>query len=277
LRALEGTLILLSIFWIQKTSSHYFYSAPGDSLVIKVKAQKELDGIYFGKFNERPLLSEVYTKEVVWSVKSDTQSLWYLTFLQSGFFKKNKVSFEILRFNRDSSFINFDTRVVFERKRVLYVDTVWDSVPALYKTWRVLIPALSSSMYGALFDGEMDFESSGEPFMIWVADRSYDDSLRFLFGENFLERRTCPSAGLGRILNVLVVDRKRSDPIRILRLSVNSCERFDLQGGSYSLILENLSNERADLVVRLLKIRLIPKEIKRYKYINIPKREGDTR
>jgi hypothetical protein len=143
--AIDGTITLLSFLWIPKAKFYYFYSAPGDSLVIKVKAKKELDGVYLGRFNERPLLSEVYTKNVVWSAKSDTQTLWFIMFLQAGFFEKNEVSFEVWRFNKDSSLKNFNTRVIFERRKVFYVDTLWDSVPKLYKTWRVLIPPLSSS------------------------------------------------------------------------------------------------------------------------------------
>jgi hypothetical protein len=131
LKAIDGTITLLSFLWIPKAKFYYFYSAPGDSLVIKVKANKELDGVYFGRFNERPLLSEVYTKNVVWSAKSDTQTLWFIMFLQSGFFEKNEVSFEVWRFNNDSSLKNFNTRVIFERRKVFYVDTLWDSIPNL--------------------------------------------------------------------------------------------------------------------------------------------------
>jgi hypothetical protein len=277
LKAIDGTITLLSFLWIPKAKFYYFYSAPDDSLVIKVKAKKELDGVYLGRFNERPLFSEVYTKEVVWSAKSDTQTLWFIMFLQVGFFEKNEVSFEVWRFNNDSSLKNFNTRVIFERRKVFYVDTLWDSVPKLYKTWRVLIPPLSSSLYGALFDGELSFESDGENFVLWVADRSYDDSLRFLFGESFFERRRCTSAAFGKVLNALVVHYVSLDTVRFLRVNLNSCERFHLPEGKYLLILENLSTDRVDLVVRLLKVKLTPKEIKRYKYVSFPRREGDSR
>jgi hypothetical protein len=277
LKAVEGVITLFSLLWIPKIKYYHFYSAPGDSIVLKVKSQRELDGVYFGRFNERPLLSEVYTKDVIWSVKSDTQTLWFIMFLQVGFFERNLAFFEVWRFNKDSSLINFDVSVVFERKKVPYFDTLWDSIPTSYKTWRVLIPALSSSIYGALFDGEMTFEAEGEPFILWVADRSYDDSLRFLFGENFLERKGCIGSGFGKVINALVMNRESSDPVKILRVNVNSCERFDLEKGKYSMVLENLSSERVDLVVRLLKIKLKPKEIKRYKYVNIPRRGSDSR
>jgi hypothetical protein len=273
--AIDGTVTLLSFLWIPKTKFYYFYSAPGDSLVIKVKAKKELDGVYLGRFNERPLLSEVYTKDVVWSAKSDTQTLWFIMFLQTGFFEKNEVSFEVWRFNKDSSLKNFNTRVIFERRKVFYVDTLWDSAPKLYKTWRVLIPPLSSSLYGALFDGELSFDSDGENFVLWVAERSYDDSLRFLFGENFLERRRCISAVFGKVLNAFVVHYVSLDTLKFVRVNLNSCERFYLPEGKYLLILENLSTDRVDLVVRLLKVKITPKEIKRYKYVNFPRREGE--
>jgi hypothetical protein len=275
LKAIDGTITLLSFLWIPKAKFYYFYSAPGDSLVIKVKANKELDGVYLGRFNERPLLSEVYTKEVVWSAKSDTQTLWFIMFLQTGFFEKNEVSFEVWRFNNDSSLKNFNTRVIFERRKVFYVDTLWDSVPKLYKTWRVLIPPLSSSLYGALFDGELSFESDGENFVLWVAERSYDDSLRFLFGENFLERRRCISAVFGKVLNAFIVHHVSLDTLKFVRVSLNSCEKLYIPEGKYLLILENLSTDRVDLVVRLLKVKITPKEIKRYKYVSFPRREGD--
>ncbi|MFZ8826037.1 MAG: hypothetical protein ACO2OT_04255 [Candidatus Caldipriscus sp.] len=275
MKAIDGTITLLSFLWIPKAKFYYFYSAPGDSLVIKVKANKELDGVYLGRFNERPLLSEVYTKEVVWSAKSDTQTLWFIMFLQTGFFEKNEVSFEVWRFNNDSSLKNFNTRVIFERRKVFYVDTLWDSVPKLYKTWRVLIPPLSSSLYGALFDGELSFESDGENFVLWVAERSYDDSLRFLFGESFLERRRCISAVFGKVLNAFIVHHVSLDTLKFVRVSLNSCEKLYIPEGKYLLILENLSTDRVDLVVRLLKVKLIPKEIKRYKYVSFPRREGD--
>ncbi len=276
MKVIEGTITLLSILWIPKINFYYFYSAPGDSLIIRVKSQREIDGIYMGRFNEKPLISEVYTKEVNWSAKSDTQTLWFIMFLQIGIFERNKVSFEIWRFNGDSSLKNFDTRVIFEGKKVFYVDTIWDSVPTLYKTWRVLIPALSSSLFGALFDGEMEFESLGENFIMWVAERSYDDSLRFLFGERFLERRACTGRNFGKVLNVLVTNYGSDDPVKIIRMNLNSCEKFYLEEGKYLLVLENLSNDRVDLVVRLLKIRLIPKEIKKWKYLKIPRRVGDS-
>ena len=277
MKAIDGTITLLSFLWIPKAKFYYFYSAPGDSLVIKVKAKKELDGVYLGRFNERPLLSEVYTKDVVWSAKSDTQTLWFIMFLQAGFFEKNEVSFEVWRFNNDSSLKNFNTRVIFERRKVFYVDTLWDSVPKLYKTWRVLIPPLSSSLYGALFDGELSFESDGENFVLWVAERAYDDSLRFLFGESFFERRRCTSSAFGKVLNAFVVHYVSLDTLKFLRVNLNSCEKFYIPEGKYLLILENLSTDRVDLVMRLLKVKITPKEIKRFKYVNFPRREGDSR
>lgn len=277
---------IFSFLWIPKTYTFYFFAAPGDSISITVDAHKELDGIYLGKYGQKPIMSEVYVKNISWVIKSDTVEPFFLAFLQVGLWEGNRVKFKILRFNGDSAYKNFNTRVVFKEKRVYYEDTLWDTVVVMYKKWRIIIPPFSNSFYGALFDGEPVFQGNEYcEYILWIAPTSYDDSLRFLWGDNFLESRNtrlqiCKRTSRGGNLNVFVLDYEdfknyNMRPIKEIKMVYRGCYVFQLPAGRFGLVVENLIGNSNDITLRLAKVILKPRVMKHYKVIKIPIRVGN--
>lgn len=277
---------IFSFFWIPKTYTFYFFAAPGDSISITLEAERELDGIYLGKYDQKPILSEVYVKNISWTIRSDTVEPFFLTFLQLGLWERNRFKFKILRFNGDSAYKSFNSRVVFKEKRVYYEDTLWDTVVVMYKKWRIIIPPFSNSFYGALFDGEPVFQNDkyGE-YILWIAPTGYDDSLRFLWGDNFLERRDirfniCKETRRGGGLNVFLLDYEdfrnyNIRPIREIKMVYRGCYGFRLSDGKFGIVVENSTGSLNDITLRLAKVILKPRVIKNYKVIKVPDRVGN--
>ncbi len=262
--------------------NYYFYAAPGDSISVKILSKRKMDGVYVGKYEQRPFLSEVYVKDVEWKFFSDTLNLYFLTVLQSGLWEFNRVSINITRKPTDSAYINFNTKVVFKKKEIFYEDTLLDTTFVFYRKWRFMIPAISSSIYGALFDGEPVFTFEGKGgILIWLAPTEYDDSVRFSMGESFLENgskreQVCKNSQKFGNLNLYILRygdyyNNIMDPIkRINNISRGCFFIWSLPAGKYTIVIENKGAYSVGVSVRLIFINFKPIIIKKYKVITVP-------
>jgi len=263
-----------------------FYAAPGDSIKIEVIAKKELDGVYLGLYENRPFLSEVYTENVVWNIFSDSIRLYSITVFQSGLWKMNRVNIRVYRKNVDSTYKDFDVRVSFKVKRVPYDDTLWETVYDEYYKWRFIIPPVSNSFYGAMFNGDATFDMKDKGGLIlWIASTQYDDSIRFVYGDMFLKdqirrNEVCSQNAKYGNLSLYILkydDYAKGDilPVYDIKNVSRGCFKVEsLEKGKYGIVIENTSSSSADITLRLILVYLKPKVIRKYKSVKVPVRVG---
>ncbi|MEO0150022.1 MAG: hypothetical protein ABIL23_06350, partial [candidate division WOR-3 bacterium] len=122
-------------------------------------------------------------------------------------------------------------------------------------------------------------------YILWIAPTGYDDSLRFLWGDNFLERRDirfniCKETRRGGGLNVFLLDYEdfrnyNIRPIREIKMVYRGCYGFRLSDGKFGIVVENSTGSLNDITLRLAKVILKPRVIKNYKVIKVPDRVGN--
>ncbi len=283
---IDSTLSLFSFFWIPKVLSLLFYAAPGDSIRVEISAKNELDGVYLGLYEDRPFLSEVYTRRVVWNIFSDSIRLYSITVFQRGFWERNRVNIRVYRKYGDSAYKDFDIRVSFKVKRIPYEDTLWERVYDEYHKWRFIIPPLSNTFYGAMFNGDAVFDiKNNGGLILWIAFTEYDDSIRFIYGDMFLKDRirrneVCSYSAKSGNLSLYILkydDYAKGEilPVYDIKNVSRGCFKVErLNKGKYGIVIENTSSSSVDITLRLITVYLRPKVIRKYKSVKVPVRVG---
>ncbi len=283
---LDTVVVLTSLLWRDVVWKYSFYAAPGDTLLVEVRSDKSLDAVYFGEFGKDPILSEIYTDSVSWRHVSDTIRPYTIEVHKRAFYAKVKVNVKVER-RPLPHWRNFNTRLKIVKVKVPYRDTLWDTVYSQIDRWEVFMPPKSDIFFSNMYGKSPVFQLRGPTagILVFLAPLSVDDSLRFKYGETYLEnpfyrKEVCRIFRYGH-LDAYVVDYDAYEdakagydfrPIeRFLGVEIG-CFTVDVPSGTYALILKNNASKTKNVVVRLLNRKLVPIVVTRYRVIEKPSR-----
>lgn len=283
---LDTVVVITSLLWRDAVWRYSFYAAPGDTLLINVKARGSLDAVYFGEFGKRPVLSEIYTDSVGWRYVSDTLKPYTLELHRRALYSRVKVRVRILR-RPASGWEDFNTRLRIVKVRVPYADTLWDTTYRQIDRWEIFMPPNSDIFFANTYGKSPTFSLEGPTagVLIFLSPLRVDDSLRFKYGEYFLEnpfyrQEVCKLFRYGH-LELYILDHEEYEnakagyPFKALErfLGVEvGCFTVQLQEGTYAFVLRNRGDETQNVVVRIVALRLVPVVVTRYKVIERPSR-----
>jgi len=245
-----------------------------------------MSAVYLREFGKEILLSEIYTNSVLWRYVSDTIRPYTLEVQHKGLLSKLKVRVSIKRFP-SPRWKDFNTHLRIVKVKVPYKDTLWDTTYSYVGRWEVFLPPKSDIFFAGTYGKEPIFTLEGPTsgVLVFVAPLNYDDSLRFKYGEGFLEnpfyrQEVCSQSRPGH-LDLYIVsaeeyeNAKRGFPFssidRLLGITYG-CFFVRLPSGRYAFILNNRSNEAMNVVVRVVQAKLIPIILTRYRTIEKPVR-----
>lgn len=279
-------VVLTSLLWRGGVWRYSFYAAPGDTLLISVRADGALDAAYFGEFGKEPTLSEIYTDSVRWRYVSDTVKPLTLEIRRRGLYVKVRARVRVER-RPLPRWRDFNTHLRIVKVKVPYTDTLWDTTYTAIGRWEVFLPPQTDIFFGNTFGKSPVFHLEGPTagVLLFVAPVEVDDSLRFRYGDAFLENpfhrsEVCKAFRYGH-LDVSIVDYEGYEnakagydfrPIEAFTGVGMGCFTADLPPGTYAFILTNRANETEDVVVRILNRKLLPVVVTRYRVIEKPSR-----
>ncbi len=283
---IDTTVVLTAVLWRKGVWEYHFFAAPMDTLKILVRSSEDLDGVYFGEFGKKPKLSEIYTDSIFWTFVSDTVRPYTLRVEKSGLWKRVRVDVVVERFPAPG-WRDFKTTLRIRRVKVPYEDTLWDTVVVYLGKWEVFMPPKSDIFFSNTYGKEPRFTLKGPTsgVIIYTAPLKTDDSLRFRYGEFFLENpfyreEVCGVFSAGKV-DLYVLRREEYERARLgypfsavdefLGISFG-CFHVGLTSGEYGFVLENRADEALNQVVRILQIRLKPITITRYRVVEEPTR-----
>ncbi len=283
---LDTVVVITSLLWRDATWRYHFYAAPGDTLIVEVKADGTLDAVYFGEFGKRPTLSEIYTDSISWRHISDTLKPYTLEIRKRALYSQLRVRVKLVRLPTPE-WKDFNTHLEIVKVKVPYRDTLWDTTYKQIDRWEIFLPPNSDIFFANTYGKSPTFQLR-DPVagvLVFLSPQSVDDSLRFKYGEYFLEnpfyrKEVCRIFRYGHLDLYLLEygeyeNAKSGYPFRALDrfLGVEvGCFTTHLRGGTYAFVLENKGNETKNVVVRVVSIRLIPVVITRYRVIERPSR-----
>ncbi|NPA79627.1 MAG: hypothetical protein GXO29_01060 [Thermotogae bacterium] len=283
---LDTSIVLTSLLWRTASWRYPFYAAPGDTLVITVVSDRELEAVYFGEFGEPPFLSEIYTDSITWIHVSDTVRPYTLEVRFRALLSKARVRVRILR-KPAPGWENFNTTLKVVRVKVPYKDTLWDTTYVQIGRWEVFLPPKSDIFFAHTYGREPVFRLEGPTAgaLIFLAPLKIDDSLRYKYGEFFLENpfhrdRVCKYFRYGHMDLAIVPyseyeNARAGYPFRAVEEFPGvevGCFRVHMPAGEYAFILKNNAADAKNVVVRVLNLRLVPVVITRYRIIEKPSR-----
>ncbi len=283
---LDTAVVITSLLWRDATWRYSFYAAPGDTVVLEVRASGPLDAVYFGEFGKRPILSEIYTDSVAWHLVSDTIKPYTLEIHRRALYSRLKVRVRVVR-RPTPEWRDFNTHLEVVKVKVPYRDTLWDTTYKQIDRWEIFLPPNSDIFFANTYGKPPTFQLRDPTagVVVFLSPQSVDDSLRFKYGEYFLEnpfyrQEVCKTFRYGH-LNLYLLEygeyenAKAGYPFRALEKFMGvgvGCFSASLRGGSYAFILENRGSETENVVVRIVSLRLIPIVITRYRIIERPSR-----